>query len=210
VEKLPVSGDSGTTALPGVRIVGDLTGIPLLKFSSRSGAEAVGAVLAEEGFASERGSNPEVLDLAIIGAGVSGISAAIEAKKAGLRFEVFEATQTFATVANFPKGKPIYTYPTELTLDAGLTFSADRKEELLIEMEEQRAAAEIAVTPARIERLERKDALLVLHHADQTTTRALRVIVAIGRSGNHRKLGVRVKISRRFTIACTTQGSSPA
>ena len=34
VEKLPVSGPDGVTAQPGVRIVGDLTGIPLLKFSS--------------------------------------------------------------------------------------------------------------------------------------------------------------------------------
>src|ERR1043166_3698388 len=40
VEKLPVSGAGGVTALPGVRIVGDLTGIPLLKFSSHPGAGA--------------------------------------------------------------------------------------------------------------------------------------------------------------------------
>ena len=41
VEKLPVSGPDGVTAQPGVRIAGDLTGIPLLKFSSHTGAEAV-------------------------------------------------------------------------------------------------------------------------------------------------------------------------
>ena len=41
VEKLPVSGLEGITAQPGVRIVGDLTGIPLLKFSSHTGAQAV-------------------------------------------------------------------------------------------------------------------------------------------------------------------------
>ena len=33
VEKLPESGELGVTNIPGVRIVGDLTGIPLLKFS---------------------------------------------------------------------------------------------------------------------------------------------------------------------------------
>jgi hypothetical protein len=31
----------GATNIPGVRIVGDLTGIPLLKFSSKTGAEAI-------------------------------------------------------------------------------------------------------------------------------------------------------------------------
>ncbi len=49
VEKLPVSGPDGVTAQPGVRIAGDLTGIPLLKFSSHTGAQAVRAILKEEG-----------------------------------------------------------------------------------------------------------------------------------------------------------------
>ena len=41
-------------------------------------------------------------------------------------------------MVNFPKAKPIYTYPTEMKLDGGLQFSADVKEALLAEMEEQR------------------------------------------------------------------------
>ena len=94
VEKLPVSGPDGVTALPGVRIAGDLTGIPLLKFSSHTGAQAVRAILREPNFMkpdTRRGEIPErdLLDLAIIGAGVAGISAAIEAKKAVLKFAVF-------------------------------------------------------------------------------------------------------------------------
>ena len=133
----------------------------------------------------------EVLDLAIVGGGVSGVSAAIEAHKAGLNFKIFEATQPFSTVANFPKAKPIYTYPTELKLDGGLQFTTDVKEALLEEMEAQRKAAGIEFT----ERADRSDRVAggdsLLHHGDKakTVTRARRVIVAIGRSGNHRKLG---------------------
>src|SRR3989441_11039146 len=135
VEKLPVSDANGLTTVPGVRIVGDLTGIPLLKFSSHTGARAVRAILQEQDFQSGKVSDPQVLDLAIIGGGVSGISAAIEAKQAGLNFRVFEATQAFSTVVNFPKAKPIYTYPTEMKLEGGLQVSADIKEALLEEME---------------------------------------------------------------------------
>src|SRR2546427_38444 len=190
VEKLPVSDANGLTTVPGVRIVGDLTGIPLLKFSSHTGARAVRAILQEQDFQSGKLSDPQVLDLAIIGGGVSGISAGIEAKQAGLNFRVFEATQAFSTVVNFPKAKPIYTYPTEMKLEGGLQVSADIKEALLEEMERQRVAAGIELMPARIERIERKGGLLLLHHGDsKTVTRARRVIVAIGRSGNHRKLG---------------------
>ncbi|HEV2840775.1 MAG TPA: NAD(P)-binding domain-containing protein [Chthoniobacterales bacterium] len=191
VEKLPVSGPDGVTAQPGVRIAGDLTGIPLLKFSSHTGAQAVRAILKEEG--GGRKAEAGVLDLAIIGAGVAGISAAIEAKKAGLNFAVFEATEIFSTVVNFPKGKPIYTYPTEMKLDGGLQFSADVKEALVAEMEEQRRAAGIEVARARIERIEsrgRGSSGLLLYKDDKTTIAARRAIVAIGRSGNFRKLGV--------------------
>lgn len=197
VEKLPVSGPDGVTAQPGVRIAGDLTGIPLLKFSSHTGAQAVRAILKEADFAKpETGyRKPEsgLLDLAIIGAGVAGISAAIEAKKAGLNFAVFEATEIFSTVVNFPKGKPIYTYPTEMKLEGGLQFSADVKEALVAEMEEQRRAAGIEVVSARIERIESRGRGmngLLLHKDDKTTIAARRAIVAIGRSGNFRKLGV--------------------
>ncbi len=195
VEKLPESGELGVTNIPGVRIVGDLTGIPLLKFSSKTGAEAVRAILAEPEFVNaDRGmrkAESQALDLAIIGGGVSGVSAAIEAKKAGLNFKIFEATQPFSTVVNFPKAKPIYTYPTDLKLEGGLQFTKEVKEPLLEEMEAQRKAAGIEFTEARIERLEANGKEILLHHGDEekTKTRAQRVIVAIGRSGNHRKLG---------------------
>ncbi|MBA2622615.1 MAG: NAD(P)-binding domain-containing protein [Chthoniobacterales bacterium] len=187
VEKLPVSGESGLTTLPGVRIVGDLTGIPLLKFSSHTGAEAVRAILREPEF--RKGEN-DALDLVIVGGGVAGISAAIEAKKAGLNFVVLEATELFSTVVNFPKGKPIYTYPTGMTLDGGLQFAADVKEDLLAEMEAQRSAAGIEITPARVERLEEEKGVLIVHLSEGKALRAGRVIIAIGRSGNFRKLGI--------------------
>jgi NosR/NirI family nitrous oxide reductase transcriptional regulator len=193
VEPFPEAGEGGLTAVPGVRLVGDLTGTPLLKFASDSGARAVQAILREPDFASGRGADPDVLDLGIVGGGVSGIAAAIEAKKAGLRFAVFEAAEPFATVVNFPKAKPIYTYPTDMTPAGDLQFAQEvhPKEQLLASLEARRREFGIQVTPARIERIQRKGGLLYLHHGHGgTVTKCRRAIVAIGRSGNHRKLGV--------------------
>ena len=197
VERLPEVREDGTTAIPGVRIVGDLTGVPLLKFASDSGARAVNAILAEPDFVRTRGTDSGVLDLAIIGAGVSGMAAALQARKAGIAFEVFEASERFSTVANFPKGKPIYTYPSAMRPEGELQFRDDvhPKEELLESLEDRVAEARIPVTPARIERVERKGDLLLLHVGGVAPggvagRRARRVIVAIGRSGSHRRLGV--------------------
>lgn len=191
VESLPEVGENGATAVPGIRIVGDLSGIPLLKFSADTGARAVQAILAEPDFAGQRGQGgADMLDLAIIGAGVSGLAAAMEAKKAGLSFRIYEAAEPFSTIVNFPKAKPIYTYPTEMTPAGEVKFTTDVKEALLAELEQQRAAAGIEITKDRIDRLESRGSHIEVHHADQRVTKARRVVVAIGRSGNYRKLGV--------------------
>ena len=188
IEPLPEVAADGTTALAGVRVVGDLTGIPLLKFAADTGARAVQAIIAEPGFAAGRRAG--VLDLAIVGGGVSGIAAALEARKAGLDCRVFEATLPFSTIVNFPQAKPIYTYPTEMIPAGELQLRADVKEALLEELEAQRSAAGIEPVKARIARLERKGDELLLHGDKDVVARARRVIVAIGRSGNYRKLGV--------------------
>lgn len=190
IEKLPEVNPDGSTSVAGIRITGDLTGIPLLKFASDTGAKAVFEILKEPEFAANRSTSADILDIAIVGGGVSGISAAIEAKKAQLKFQVFEASEVFATVVNFPKAKPIYTYPTEMVPSGGLQFHADVKEALLDEMEQQKKTVGIEVTAARVEKLERRTNEFLLHMEKGGPIRARRVIIAIGRSGNHRKLDV--------------------
>ena len=193
VEHLPEVGPDGETALPGVRIVGDLSGIPLLKFSADTGARAVQAMLREPDFKSAGRDDGGTLDLAILGGGVSGISAALEAKKAGLRFQVFEAAEPFTTIANFPKAKPIYTYPTDMTPAGQMQFHADVKEALLDELEGQRKDAGIEITHARADRVESGNGDVMIHFAGDNPPPdacARRVIIAIGRSGDFRRLGV--------------------
>src|SRR5882762_4478399 len=155
VEKLPVTGENGITNLPGARIAGDLSGIPLLKFSSLTATKALRAILKEPDFQKRDTLQADVLDVAIIGAGVAGVSSGIEAKKAQLRFAVYEATQLFSTVVNFAKAKPIYTYPMELKLGGAMDVRATVKEAPVEETEAQRPAARIDPVAARIARLER-------------------------------------------------------
>lgn len=190
VEALPEVGPDGATKLPGVRIVGDLSGVPLLKFSADTGARAVQAILKEPGFKKRTGG--DTLDLAILGGGVSGVSAALEARKAGWKFQVFEAAEPFSTVANFPKAKPIYTYPTDMTPAGEMHFHADVKEALLDELQRQQKDAGIEVTDARAERIEAGGNGVTVHFAGDhlEPVKARRVIVAIGKSGDFRRLGV--------------------
>jgi thioredoxin reductase/NAD-dependent dihydropyrimidine dehydrogenase PreA subunit len=185
VEPLPEAGPDGSTGIPGVTIVGDLTGVPLLKFALDSGARAARRIAA----GTARGQ-PEALDLVIVGAGVAGMAAAIEARSRGLRFAILEAETPFSTIVNFPRRKPIFTYPTAMVPEGALQVRAEVKEDLLAELRDQAAAAGIEPMRARAERLERRGNLVAVHLAGAAPLLARHVIVALGRAGDHRRLGV--------------------
>jgi thioredoxin reductase len=189
VEKLPEVAPDGSTTVPGLYVVGDLTGVPLLKLAADSGARALRTIVAEPAFRS-RAVEESSLDLVIIGAGVAGMAAALEARRHDLRFEVLEASEPLSTLVNFPKGKPIFTYPTGMTPAGELRFTerSSVKEGLVEELRE--ATRGIVPRPARAERVGREGGRLTVHLAGGETLNAHRVIVAIGRSGNFRRLGV--------------------
>ena len=193
VERLPEVREDGSTNVPGVYIAGDLTGIPLLKFSLDTGAKAVeriAADLATHTGGSANAPGPALLDLVIVGAGVAGMAAALEAKGRGLSYAIVEATEPFSTIVNFPKAKPIYTYPKAMRPAGQLRVTADIKEALVDELRAQTNAAGIRPKPLLAERIERKGDALLVHVAGEAPLRARRVLVAIGRSGNFRKLGI--------------------
>ena len=103
VEKLPAVREDGSTNVPGLYVAGDLRGVALLKFAADSGARVVRTIAAGLATARSRESAGGVVDIAIIGAGVAGVAAALEARTLGLSFRLLEANALFSTIANFPR-----------------------------------------------------------------------------------------------------------
>jgi thioredoxin reductase/ferredoxin len=186
VEPLPEIGPDGSTRLPGVYVAGDLTGIPLLKFALDSGASAVRTIAGSLGRTVEGGPH----DLVIVGAGVAGLAAAVEARASGLRFELIEASEPLSTLINFPRRKPIFTYPAAMKPAGELQVSATVKEELVAELERQVEHHGIRARSARAVRIERRGGTpgVLLEGGEWLPAR--RVLIAIGRSGEFRRLGV--------------------
>jgi NosR/NirI family nitrous oxide reductase transcriptional regulator len=189
VEQLPVVGELGSTAKARVRIAGDLLGVPLLKFASQSGAQAVNA-FAEEGFYWSV-PPPGLEELVVIGGGVSGAAAALEARLLGLKVRILEASGPLSTLANFQVGKPIYTYPTSMVPQSSLVIEGITKELLLSSLRKQLAEANIQFEIKRVSHLSyaRDHVRVHIEGADQPIL-AKTVVIAVGRSGNFRKLGV--------------------
>src|SRR5205807_9809154 len=84
----------------------------------------------------------------------------------------------------------IFTYPTDMTPAGQMKLTADIKEALLDELEAQRMSHGIECRRAHVERVERRGGELAVIVKGAEPVRALRVIIAIGRSGNYRTLGV--------------------
>jgi len=189
VERLPDIDSDGSTAVQGLYVAGDLTGIPLLKLAVDSGARVVQTIANDASFAKLRGAGgKDVVDLAIVGASVAGMSAALEARVRKLSFVVLEANEPFSTVVNFPKRKPIFLYPTEMRPAGELKLTADVKEVLVDELHAQ--TRDVPVRDARVDRVERAGTLLAVVLEGGEKVLARQVLVAIGRSGNFRRLGV--------------------
>ena len=182
----------GSTGVPGLYVVGDLTGIPLLKLAADTGARAVRTIAAHPSFVKrEQRAGAAVHDLVIVGAGVSGMSAALEAQKLNLDFVILEASEPFSTIVNFPKRKPIYTYPT------AMVPSGDLQAHREAEGAPPRGAAatgdglgDRAEGRACRSRAARSGTFSKCCLRRRRDASSHRVIVAIGRSGDFRKLGV--------------------
>jgi len=188
VETLPKVDDHFRTNVDGVYVVGDLAGVPLLKFSVDGGVRAVRDIVDRDRSSVEPVGEHGPYEVVILGAGASGMAAAREARTQGLSFAVLEARRRFATIRDFQKGKPIYTYPNDMTPAGDLQVSAKVKEDLLEELETQ--TGDLSVRHAEAHRIDRTGDELAVVTSEGERIRARNVIVAIGRSGNFRSLGV--------------------
>lgn len=103
--------DGGTyqTNVPGCFIIGDVSGVPLIKNAVKEGAEVVSHIAAE--LATAPPEPKAEYDVAIIGIGPGGASAAASAKQANLRYIGIEQDKTLSTIDLYPKGKYIFFKP---------------------------------------------------------------------------------------------------
>ena len=102
-------GATYQTNVPGCYIIGDVSGVPLIKNAVKEGAEVIARIVDELKTAA-----PEpkaAYDVAIIGIGPGGASAAAEARMANLRYVGIERGKILSTIDRYPKGKYIFFKP---------------------------------------------------------------------------------------------------
>jgi thioredoxin reductase/NAD-dependent dihydropyrimidine dehydrogenase PreA subunit len=182
---IPLVNPDFQTNVPGLFIAGELGGMGLIRNAVEQGRQAMEAIRRLDGLG--RGDG---LDVVIVGAGPAGLSASLAAKQHGLRFVTLEQETLGGTVAHFPRGKLVMTAPVQLPLVGKVKFTEVSKEELLAFW--QRVVEEHRPTIHYQEQVETINAtdggFQVVTNGGSYETRA--VLLAIGRRGTPRKLGV--------------------
>ena len=176
------------TNVPGVFVAGELGGMGLIRNGIEQGRRAIRSIA---GYVADRPSQPDVLDVVIIGAGPAGLSASLESLDRGLRYETLEQESLGGTVAHYPRGKIVMTSPVELAIFGKVKLKETTKEALLGLWQEVVAQTGVAIRyGARVDRVEREPDGTFRVHSTDLTLRAHSVLLAIGRRGTPRKLGV--------------------
>ncbi len=187
---VPRLDERNQTDVPGLFVAGELGGLALIRNAVGQGRDTVRWIAHQ--LAAERPQpSADPLDLAIVGAGPAGLSAALSAVEAGLSYTVFEQQSSLGgTIYNYPRRKLTHTQPVELPLYGALCKGEYSKEDLL-----QLFGGLVAEHGLRVRfgekvlEVVRDDGLFHLFTAGGAF-RARKVLLALGRRGTPRRLGV--------------------
>jgi thioredoxin reductase/ferredoxin len=180
-------------AAPGLYLVGEAAGRPLVKNASNLG-RAVVEHMIQEGLRARR-SGGDIVDVAIVGSGPAGLSAALSCEARGLSYVLLEKDAHVAsTIANYPKGKHVMAEPYDVRCVGLLPVWDATKEELLATWQQLlRRRGVVVRTRHTVGAIERdRDGFVVRARSGdaERTFRAQRVVLGIGTRGTPRRLGV--------------------
>ena len=136
--------------------------------------------------------NPIDFDVAILGAGPGGLSAAARAAQRGMSHVLLEAAEQHAnTIQQYQRRKHVMAEPSKLPLRSDIRFEAGRREDILASWQDsiRRAKINVRYRAEVVKITQSADAFSILLKSG-SVIRVRRVILALGIQGNLRRLGV--------------------
>jgi thioredoxin reductase len=194
--KVPQRNQSLMTNVHGIYLIGDVSGVPLIKNAINEGAQVIERIIEDLNQETE-GSEAEY-DVAIIGLGPAGLSAAVTAQERGLKCLALEQNKVASTIRNFPAGKYVFFKPDTVEAKGGIPLqgAGGLKEETL--------QAWLNVVMARGLEIREEESCKNLQHGlgfftvltekgggqEKHSYRARKVVLAIGNHGAPMRLKV--------------------
>ena len=186
--EIPVVNPDFQTNVSGLYIAGELGGMGLIRKAAEQGSQAIASIQAR---LKERKLTGFDFDVVIVGAGPAGLGAALAATAAKLKYVALEQESTLGgAVLHYPRAKIAMTEPINLPLVGKVKFTEISKEKLLDFWNDIVATHKLNVRYG-----ERMTGIEAIAGGFVVTTgmqkyRSPVVLLAIGRRGTPRKLGV--------------------
>lgn len=210
--KVPARDKNFMTNVPGMYMAGDVSGVPLIKNAINEGGQVIEQIIND--LKTEGAVAGAEYDVAIIGTGPAGLSAAVLAAQRGLKYVALEQDKLAATIQAYPAGKYVFFKPDTVQTKGGLPAAGagDKKEAIMEAWLNivQRSGARVHEDEG-CSGIARENGVFVIttEHGTpkrQTQYRARRVILAIGNRGAPMKLGVQ---GEEATLLVSPQPRSP-
>ena len=183
--EIPAFKPNFVTRVPGLYVAGELGGMGLIRNAIEQGRQALESIRRLPGIGEGDG-----LDVVIIGAGPAGLSASLAAMAHKLRYATLEQNELGGALLHYPRQKVVLSAPAKLPVVGEVKFDGLDKAALLERWREIARDTGVKInSPERVEAVSRGgNGFLVRSDKGEYLARA--VLLAIGRNGTPRKLGV--------------------
>ena len=179
------------TSIQNLFIVGELGGLALIKNAVNQGRDCIDTIVNRMKTRTS-GNRSDVYDVLIVGAGPAGISASLRAIENKLNYITIERDEIGGTVAKYPRQKLVMTSPVEFPMYGKFKKTELSKENLLAfwDMILNRADFNVC-TSAKVEDIKKGEDGIFTVTTATNSYRAHAVVLALGRAGEPRRLGVK-------------------
>jgi len=180
------------TTIKNMFIVGELGGLALIKNAINQGRECIDNITNRVATLGSRRSVPDVHDVLIVGAGPAGISASLRAIEKKLSYVTVDEGEMGGTVAKYPRQKLVMTSPVEFPMHGKFKKTELSKEELIAFWDKVLHRADFKFRKGeKVEDIKKGEDGIFTVVTAKGQYRAHTVILALGKSGSPRKLGVK-------------------
>lgn len=188
---LPTLSSEYETSIKNMFIIGELGGLALIKNAVNQGRECIDNIRARLA-AAKPSSAPDVADVVIIGAGPAGLTASLRAIEYKMNYITIEESEIGGTVAKYPRQKLVMTSPVEFPMYGKFKKTELPKENLMEFWFKVMKRADFKCrTGEKVDNIAKAGNGVFTVTTAKGQYRAHYVILAIGKMGSPRKLGVK-------------------
>ena len=185
---IPRIQENFETNVGGIFVIGELGGMGLIRTAFEQARQCIEGITKNK-----RPTAKDAFDVIIVGCGPAGLAASLHCKHQGLRFLTIEREDVGGAVRYYPRKKLVMTYPLTIPGYGKLNVKSILKEDLIAvwaDIVEKTQLRKYIRTGETLKEANKTPEGVLVVTTDKMRYKAHHLILAIGRRGTPRKLGI--------------------